>query len=213
MGRPIPSAARDPPSVRHYPQVVTLDATTLLLEWRSGSRAALDALFPLVYADLRRRAHHYLGGEREGHTLSTTALVHETYIKLLDIDRIEIQDRAHFLALAATAMRRVLVEYARRHNAAKRGGGHATESILPDSPALPDLVALSAARAEQMLELDDAIARLSAQDERLGRVIELRFFGGLTVEETAQALDLAPSTVKLDWQKAKAWLYRDLAGE
>jgi len=188
------------------------DATTLLLEWRSGSRAALDALFPLVYDDLRRRAHHYLGGEREGHTLSTTALVHETYIKLLDIDRIEIQDRAHFLALAATAMRRVLVEYARRHNAAKRGGGQAVEAILPESPALPDLVALSAERADQMLELDDAIARLSAHDERLGRVIELRFFGGLTVEETAQALDLAPSTVKLDWQKAKAWLYRELAG-
>jgi RNA polymerase sigma-70 factor (ECF subfamily) len=191
---------------------VTPDATTLLLEWRSGSRAALDALFPLVYEDLRRRAHHYLGGEREGHTLSTTALVHETYIKLLDIDRVEVADRAHFLALAATAMRRVLVEYARRHTAAKRGGGRAIEELLPESPALPDLMALSAERADQMLELDDAIARLSAHDERLGRVVELRFFGGLTVEETAEALDLAPSTVKLDWQKAKAWLYGELAG-
>lgn len=172
----------------------------------------LDDLFPLVYDELRRRAHRYLEGEREGHTLSTTALVHETYIKLLDIKRVEVQDRSHFLALAATAMRRVLVEYARRHKAAKRGGGQATEELLPESPALPDLLALSADRADQMLELDEAIARLSAHDERLGRMIELRFFGGLTVEETAEALDLAPSTVKLDWQKAKAWLYRDLAG-
>lgn len=188
------------------------DATTLLLEWRSGSRAALDALFPLVYDDLRRRAHHYLDGERDGHTLSTTALVHETYIKLLDIDRVEIQDRAHFLALAATAMRRVLVEYARRHNAAKRGGGQPLAELLPESPALPDLVALSAGRADQMLALDDAIVRLAAHDERLGRVVELRFFGGLTVEETARALDLAPSTVKLDWQRAKEWLYRELGG-
>jgi len=189
----------------------TRDPTTLLTEWRDGNRAALDELFPLVYDDLRRRAHNYLGGEREGHTLTTTALVHETYLKLLDVTRVRWQDRAHFLALAATAMRRVLVEYARRHKALKRGGGQGALSLEPDSPAPGEALTLSADRADQMLALDRALGRLSALDERLSRTVELRFFGGMTVEETAEALDLAPSTVKLDWQKAKAWLYRELA--
>jgi RNA polymerase sigma factor (TIGR02999 family) len=185
------------------------DPTTLFTEWRDGNRAALDELFPLVYEDLRRRAHRYLGGERDGHTLTTTALVHETYLKLLDVTRVRWQDRAHFLALAATAMRRVLVDYARRHRAVKRGGG--VPPAGPDRDRLPDAVNFPAERAEQMIALDEALSRLSTRDERLGRVVELRFFGGLTVEETAGALDLAPSTVKLDWQKAKAWLYQELA--
>jgi RNA polymerase sigma factor (TIGR02999 family) len=189
------------------------DATTLLTEWRDGNRAALDELFPLVYEELRRRAHGYLRGESEGHTLTTTALVHETYLRLLDVTRVRWQDRAHFLALAATAMRRVLVDYARRHQAAKRGGGRTAESLESESLPLDAAAQLSAERAEQMLALDRALGKLSDHEPRLVRVVELRFFGGLTVDETAEALDLAPSTVKLDWQKAKAWLYRELEAE
>ncbi len=187
------------------------DPTTLFTDWRTGSRDALDQLFPLVYEELRRRAHRYLEGEREGHTLTTTALVHEAYIKLLDITRVKVQDRAHFLALAATAMRRVLVEHARRHNAEKRGGNLAQEGLLPDSPAMTDLATLAHDRANQLLIIHEAVEKLSEHDARLGRLVELRFFGGLSIEETAEALDLAASTVKLDWQKAKSWLYRELA--
>ena len=179
------------------------DATTLLAEWRNGSRDALDALFPLVYDDLRQRAHRILQGQPAGHTLSTTALVHESYLKLIKNDRVSWQDRAHFLALAARAMRFVLVSYARSHDAQKRGGG-----VRPLD--LDEELALSDERAEQMIALDQALEKLSALSERLGRTVELRFFGGLTVEEIAEALEVAPSTVKLDWQKARAWLYREL---
>ena len=186
------------------------DATTLLTEWRDGNRAALDELFPLVYEELRRRAHGYLRGEGDGHTLSTTALVHEAYLRLLDVTRMRWQDRSHFLALAATAMRRVLVDHARRHQAVKRGSGRTIESLDAGAVELDAAATLSAERADQMLALDRALGKLSAEDARLGRVVELRFFGGMTVDETAEALDLAPSTVKLDWQKAKAWLYREL---
>jgi RNA polymerase sigma factor (TIGR02999 family) len=190
----------------------TRDATTLLTEWRDGNRTALDELFPLVYEDLRRRAHRCLQGERTGHTLTTTALVHETYLKLLDVSRVRWQDRAHFLALAATAMRRVLVDYARKHRALKRGGGQPSAGNGAVALGLDAPPTLAAESAEDMLALDEALTRLSELDDRLGRTVELRFFGGMTVEETAQALELAPSTVKLDWQKAKAWLYRELTG-
>jgi RNA polymerase sigma factor (TIGR02999 family) len=186
--------------------MASLDATTLLLEWRDGSRDALDRLFPLVYEDLRHRASRALRGERDDHTLTTTALVHETYLKLLDVTRVRIQDRAHFLALAATAMRRVLVDYARHHRAQKRGGGAAPVPLTADGA-----VVVSADRAEQMLSLDEALERLTRINPRHARMVELRFFGGMTVEQTAEALDLATSTVKLDWQKAKEWLYRELA--
>jgi RNA polymerase sigma factor (TIGR02999 family) len=195
--------------------MATADATALFIEWRNGNRSALDELFPLVYEDLRRRAHACLRGERDGHTLGTTALVHETYIKLLDVRRVQVQDRAHFLALASTAMRRVLVSYARRHRAAKRGGGHGAVTL--DAGAMDrglDLGAtwsLSSERAEQMLALDRALEKLETLNGRLSRVVELRFFGGMSVEEAAEALELAATTVKLDWAKAKAWLYRELA--
>lgn len=189
----------------------TLDPTTLLTEWRDGNRAALDQLFPLVYADLRERAHKYLGGEREGHTLTTTGLVHETYLKLLDVARVRWQDRAHFLALAATAMRRVLVEYARRHRALKRGAGQAPLELEESGLVLDEAASLSADRADQMLALDAALERLAQLNQRLSQTVEMRFFGGMSVEEVAGALGLAESTVKLDWQKAKAWLYRELA--
>jgi len=182
-----------------------LDPTTLLTKWRDGDRAALDQLFPLVYEDLRARAHRSLRHERAGHTLSTTALVHETYLKLLDINRVRVQDRAHFFALAATAMRRVLVDYARRHRAEKRGGRNGDLHIYIDEPAT-----IAAERAGEMLELDEALDKLAALNDRLSRTVEMRFFGGMTIQEIAQALDLAESTVKLDWQKARAWLFREL---
>ncbi len=179
------------------------DPTALLTEWRNGNRAALDRLFPLVYEDLRRRARNALRRQAEGHTLTTTALVHETYLKLIAVDRIEWKDRAHFMALAATAMRHVLMNYARRNRAAKRGAGR-TRLSLDQAPILTDT------GADQLLALDDALHRLAELNERLSRTVELRYFGGLTVEETAESLGVAPSTVKLDWQKAKAWLYREL---
>lgn len=188
----------------------THDPTTLLTEWRDGNRSALDQLFPLVYADLRERAHYYLGGEGEGHTLTTTGLVHETYLKLLDITRVRVQDRAHFLALAATAMRRVLVEYARRHRSLKRGAGQVPGELGDTSLLLDEAATLSAERADQMLALDAALERLGQLNPRLSATVEMRFFGGMTVEEVARALEIAESTVKLDWQKAKAWLYREL---
>lgn len=187
------------------------DATVLLTEWRDGNRAALDELLPLVYDDLRVRAHRYLRNEADGHTLSTTALVHEAYLKLLDITRVRWQDRAHFLALAATAMRRVLVDHARQHRAAKRGGGRPPLDLDPQTLEHTDSTLLSYERAEQMLAVDAALTRLESVNERWFRVIELRFFGGLTIAETAAALDLAPSTVKLDWENAKAWLYHELS--
>jgi RNA polymerase sigma factor (TIGR02999 family) len=180
------------------------DPTTLLTEWRRGNRVALDELFPLVYEDLRRRAHRCLRHEASGHTLTTTALVHEAYLKLIDGERVQWEDRAHFLALAARAMRQVLVSYARRYKAAKRGGG--------DVPlAIDEALVVSETRADQTLALDRALDQLAELNERLSRIVELRFFGGMKVEEVAVALDIAESTVKLDWQKAKAWLYRALA--
>ena len=179
------------------------DPTQLLADWRLGSREALDALFALVYEDLRARAHRLLQSQPPGLTLSTTALVHESYLKLIRSERLSVQDRAHFLALAAQAMRQVLVSYARSHGAEKRGGG--THPLELDEELL-----LSNERAEQILALDEALQRLALLNDRLSRTVELRFFGGLTLEETADALSVAPSTVKLDWQKARAWLYREL---
>ena len=181
-----------------------IEPTTLLLNARSGRRAALDALFPVVYAELRRRAHAYLHGERADHTLSTTALVHEAYLELIDIERVEYRDRSHFMAVAARAMRRILVDSARRHQAVKRGGGSTALS-------LDDAHSISISQSEHIVALDGALERLGTQSERLARTVELRFFAGLTIEETARAMELAPSTVQLDWLKAKAWLYRELA--
>lgn len=180
------------------------DVTTLLVDWRRGDRAAYDALFPLVYDDLRLRARRAMRGESPGHDLSTTALVHEAYMKLVDVERVEWQDRAHFLAVAATAMRRILVSQARRHKALKRGGS-AVKLSLEEAPPI------AGERSEWMLSLDLALEKLGRNSERLATVVELRFFGGLTIEETAEVLGVAPSTVQLDWQKAKAWLYRELA--
>jgi RNA polymerase sigma factor (TIGR02999 family) len=179
------------------------DPVRLLTEWRRGNRAALDELFLLVYNDLRRRARAYLRSQPGARTLTTTALVHETYLKLIGAKTLTWKDRAHFMALAAQAMRHVLISYARRNRAAKRGGG-AAKLELEAAPILTDFA------ADQFLALNQALEQLATLNERLSRTVELRFFGGMTVEETAEVLGVAPSTVKLDWQKARAWLYREL---
>jgi RNA polymerase sigma factor (TIGR02999 family) len=184
------------------------DITGLLLAWRAGDRDALDRLFPLVYEELRRIAQRQLGRERPEHTLGTTALVHEAYIRLVDQTRAQWEDRAQFFAVAARAMRRILVDYARQHRALKRGGQ--LERVSLDDPALADPALAAHERADTLIALDDALTRLAELDERLSRVVECRFFGGLTEEETAAALAVTSRTVRSDWVKAKGWLQRAL---
>ena len=176
------------------------DVTALLAQWRHGDKSALDALVPLVYDELRRVAHARLRGEAAGHQLQTTALVHEAYLRLVDIKRMAVDSRTHFFAVAARLMRQVLVDHARRQRADKRGGG-ATMLTLDQVPAgvSPNVV--------DVLALDTALEELAALDERLCRVVELKFFAGLTIDETAAALDVAAVTVERDWAVARAWLY------
>ena len=184
------------------------DITDLLIAWRSGERGAFDRLFSLVYDELRRVAHRQLGREREGHTLDTTALVNEAYLRLVDQTRAQWADRAQFFAVAARAMRRILVDHARRHQALKRGGAPARVSF--DDDALADAARVADERADTLLALDDALTRLADLDERLCRVVECRFFAGFTEEETAEVLAITPRTVRRDWVKAKGWLYQAL---
>lgn len=179
------------------------DVTGLLLAWRQGNHSAFEELIPVVYDELRRLAHHHLRGERRNHTLQTAELVHETYVRLVDSSRVRWQNRAHFFAVAAQCMRRILVDAARARQALKRGGDHVrvdldAELTLAEAPNL-DLVAL-----------DEALHALAAMDDRRSRVVELRFFGGLSVEETAQLLEVSPETVMRDWKVAKAWLFKQL---
>lgn len=178
--------------------------TDLLIQLRGGNAEAMERLFPLVYEELRRMAHRQLQGERPGHTLGTTGLVHETYFKLVDQTRVEWQDRGHFFSVASRAMRRILVDYARRYQALRRGGG------LHQVPLEED--AAIAERGETLLALDEALERLAAVSERLSRVVECRFFGGLSEEETAEALGVTSRTVQRDWAKARGWLYVELRG-
>lgn len=179
----------------------TGDVTQLLVQLSNGREAALDDLFSTVYQELRRMARHHMRGERPDHTLRTTELVHEAYFRLVDHHAVEWQDRSHFFAVAARAMRQVLVEHARRRKAQKRGG---------DQPELPlDEVTPVAGRSPAMLlALDDALDRLATFDARQAQVVECRFFAGFTIDETADILDVSPSTVKRDWRSAQAWLYR-----
>jgi RNA polymerase sigma factor (TIGR02999 family) len=165
----------------------------------------MDDLFTLVYAELRRIAGRQLRGERAGHTLCTTALVNEAWMELAKLDRIQWQSRAHFLALAAQAMRRVLIDYAVARRTQKRGGGRALETLEDDA------LAVVQEHAEEFIELDDALQRLSALNERHARIVECRFYGGMSLEETADALGVSPATVKRDWTLARAWLNRELA--
>jgi len=178
--------------------------TDLLVQVRHGSPDAMDRLFPLVYGELRRIAHRQLQGERPGHTLGTTGLVHETYLKLVDQTRVEWRDRGHFFAVAARAMRRILVDYARRYRAQRRGGGMRRVS-LPEGVAVEE-------QAEMLLAVHEALERLATLNERLSQVVECRYFWGLTEEETAVALGVTARTVERDWVKAKGWLYQELHG-
>lgn len=177
--------------------------TDLLVAARNGDRSAFDELFPLVYDVLRRIAHRKLAGERAGHTLSTIDLVHEAYLKLVRLDRIEWQGRAHFLAIAAQAMRNILVTYALARKAEKRGGGR------DNAPLVEDLV-VAEAPTSNLLALNEAMERLEALDARWSRVVECRFFAGMSIEETAEALGISPASVKRDWALARAWLNREL---
>lgn len=174
----------------------------LLSAWAKGDAAAREQLVPIVYEELRRLAHHYMRGEREGHTLQTTGLVNEVYLRLAGIDGVQWRDRSHFFAMAATLMRRVLVDYARQRGREKRGGGVSVTSI-DDNVMAPQA-------SIDVLALDQALERLAAIDVQQSRIVELRFFAGLSVDETAAALDISPATVKRDWATAKLWLYREL---
>jgi RNA polymerase sigma factor (TIGR02999 family) len=178
--------------------------TKLLRVWRGGDRAALDALLPLVYDELRRLAHHHLRNERPDHTLQSAALVNEAYFRLVGQDPPELESRAHFFAVAAQLMRQILVDYARRHRASKRGGG-ACMITLDDAVALPQR------KNVDVVALDDALNTLSEVDPRQSRVVELRFFAGLSLEETSQAMGIATATVQRDWTAARAWLHREIS--
>jgi len=177
--------------------------TQLLVAWTDGNRAALEELMPAVYPELRRIAGRYLRRERVGHTLQPTALVHEAYVKLIDQDRARWQNRAQFFGVAAQLMRRILVDHAREHAAGKRGGGARPITLVDAMAASPD-------RGIDVLALDEALARLTAHYPEQGRLVELRFFGGLTIEETGQVLGLSPATVKRQWVVARAWLLANL---
>jgi RNA polymerase sigma factor (TIGR02999 family) len=177
----------------------------LLEEFAGGDREALDRLLPLVYDELRRIAHRELRRERPDHTLSTTDVVHEAYLKLRDHPSVAPGEQVRFLAVAATAVRRALVEHARRRDALKRGGGQRPVTF-DDEAVVPE------ERSDDLLALDEALTRLAALDERLAQVVECRYFGGLTEDETAAALGVTSRTVRRDWVKARAWLYRELHG-
>ena len=178
------------------------DVSQLLRAWSEGDRSALDRLTPIVYEELRRLAGRYLRGERAGHSLQTTALVNEAYMRLVDYRRMQWQDRAHFFAVSAQLMRRILVEHARRHNL-KRGGG-------VQHVSLEQAAVVGGGRAEDLVALDEAMKELARMDARKAQVVELRFFGGLSVEETAESLKISSVTVMRDWSTAKAWLYREM---
>ena len=177
--------------------------TELLVRWRSGDKAALDRLMPLVYTELRRIAVRYLQGERSDHTLQSTALVHEAYVRMTEQNLPEWQNRAHFFAVAAQIMRQILVDYARSHRASKRGGD-VYKLALEEAEEQPRVIDVD------IVALDDALKSLAEMDEQQSRVVELKFFGGLSIEDTAEVLGISSSTVKRDWITARAWLYREL---
>ena len=182
------------------------EVTRLLIDWGNGDRAALDKLTPLVHEELRRMARQYMSRERPGHTLQTTALVNEAYLRLVDQRQAHWQNRAHFFAVAARVMRHILIDHARQHVRAKRGGK--TQRISLDEAAV-----MSPERASDLLALDEALDELATIDPRRSRVVELRYFGGLNIDETAEVLKVTPTTVSRDWRWAKAWLYKAVTGD
>jgi RNA polymerase sigma factor (TIGR02999 family) len=179
------------------------DITKLLIDWRNGDKEALDRLMPLVYEQLRRMANNYMRNERKGHTLQTSALVNEAYLRLVDHENIDWQNRAHFFGVAAQAMRRILVDHARSRSYLKRGG--AAKQVSLDEAAT-----LAEDRAGELIALDEALKELAKMDPRKSSVVELRYFGGLSLEETAEALEISIPTVTRDWNTAKAWLLREM---
>ena len=185
------------------PSTPRQDVTQLLVEWRGGDAGALERLYPLIQPELHRLAHHYMRRERPGHTLQTTAILNEAYLRLVDNPTPRWQDRTHFVAAAARLMRRIMVDHARERRSLKRGGG--ALKVTLDEAAL-----VSEARSDELLALDEALEGLAAQDPRKSQIVELRYFGGLTVEETAEFLELSPRTVEREWTMAKAWLFRAL---
>jgi RNA polymerase sigma factor (TIGR02999 family) len=187
-------------------QSAPVDVTHLLRRWSDGDAAALDELMPLVYERLQRMAHDRRRDERSDLSLNSTALVHEAYLKLVDLRQARFRDRAHFLAMASRVMRRLLVEHARARKAGKRGGGAARRE-------LDDALGITDDRADALTDLDEALARLAAVDERQSRILELRYFGGLSLEETAEALGVSLATVKRDLRFARAWLAAELGGD
>jgi RNA polymerase sigma factor (TIGR02999 family) len=182
------------------------EVTQLLLAWSQGDRSALEELMPLVYDELHRMARRYMVREQAAHTLQTTALVNEAYLRMVDLRKVQWQNRAHFFAVSAQLMRRILVDFARSRNYQKRGGGRRRVTLDESLEVSPEQDA-------DLVLLDDALNALAAIDDRKRRVVELRFFGGLTVEETAHVLEVSPDTVMRDWKMAKVWLLREMTGD
>ena len=182
----------------------THQVTQLLIDWSNGDQSALDRLMPLIDAELRRLAHRYMSRERAGHTLQTTALVNEAFLRLVNRKNLQWQNRAHFFGLAAQVMRTILVDHARSHASVKRGGG-------VRNLELDEAMVVSQQKAAEVIALDEALKQLALIDPRQSRIVELRFFGGLTVEEAAEVLHVSPVTIKREWSTAKAWLYHELA--
>ena len=183
------------------PTMSPQEVTQLLADWGKGDRSALDKLFPLVHSELRRIAQRQMSGERPGHTLGATALVNEAYLKLADQQGLDWQNRAHFFAVCATVMRHILIDHARAHARDKRGGGAIQVS-------LNEALVVAGDQAEHLIALDDALRMLESLDPQKGKIVELRYFGGLSIEEAAEVLKVSPRTVRREWQRAKAWLYR-----
>jgi RNA polymerase sigma factor (TIGR02999 family) len=184
--------------------VSTHEVTALLIEWRGGDAGAMERLLPLVHDELRRLAKRHMAGERPGHVLQATALVHEVYLRLVDIRRVQWQDRAHFFAMAARLMRRVLVDFARAQKNQKRGGALHRVTFDENLP-------IASNTSDDLIAIDEALRSLAKQYDRKSQVVELRFFGGLSVEETADVLKISPETVMRDWKFAKHWLMRELS--
>lgn len=186
------------PSTSPYP------VTELLIRWSSGDLSARDALVPFVYGELRRIARHCLAGQKHNHTLQPTALVHEAYLRLVRCDSVSVRDRAHFFAMAAQMMRQILIDHARKAAAAKRGA-NAIALTLEEAPGRSDRET-----SLDLIALDDAMNELAALDARQCKIVELRFFGGLSIEETAEAIDISPATAKREWATARLWLHREI---
>jgi len=183
------------------------EISQLLRSWSDGNSDAFEELLPLVYDELHRQAHRYLRREREGHTLQTTALIHEAYLNLIKQNCVNFQNREHFFAISANLMRRILVNYANSRHRQKRGGRD--ENIELDE----SILIATQSKDLDLLALDEALTRLAKMDEQQARIVELRYFGGLTIEETSEVMGIAPATIKRDWNLTKAWLYRELGGE